>query len=428
MNAVPDCDTIVLGAGPAGIGAAIGLGARAIVLERASDVAGLSGSVTLDGAVFDLGGHSFHTPHQKIRKLVFDALPMEEQRRDAWCLVAGSWVKYPFQQHFADLPDPGLRERCARGLATPGNWRQAQNFDSYLGLRFGAGIADAFLRPYNVKLWGKDLTRMSAHWAEERVAAPAGAEVILDDKSRGRLPLQADTTVAYPARGGYGEIFTSLARRIPHLRLGQQCVCIDPARRTLQTSAGDILKWRKIVSTVPLPALLAMLPHVPPDILEAVAALEALPVHLVMVVLEGRGQVARQRVYCAGEELSGHKTVFNNTSSTWLREQPRHGILVEVAGARDYDPATLARDAVAGLARVGMVDRVSDVRRAEVTRLGLGYPVPTHTRAPTMRAVRSWLGEQGIAIAGRFAEWAYINADEALARGLAVGEQLVDEA
>jgi hypothetical protein len=75
-----------------------------------------------------------------------------------------------------------------------------------------------------------------------------------------------------------------------------------------------------------------------------------------------------------------------------------------------------------------MVDRVSDVRRAEVTRLGLGYPVPTHTRAPTMRAVRSWLGEQGIAIAGRFAEWAYINADEALARGLAVGEQLVDEA
>jgi len=29
------------------------------------------------------------------------------------------------------------------------------NFDSYLDLRFGVGIAEAFLRPYNTKLWGR---------------------------------------------------------------------------------------------------------------------------------------------------------------------------------------------------------------------------------------------------------------------------------
>ena len=55
-----------------------------------------------------------------------------------------------------------------------------------------------------------------------------------------------------------------------------------------------------------------------------------------------------------------------------------------------------------------------------------GYPVPTHNRASTVRKVREWLGEQGISIAGRFAEWAYINADEALARGLAIGEKLAE--
>ena len=51
-------DTIVLGAGPAGIGAAIRLGKRAIVLERAPHLAGLSRTIVLEGAVFDLGGHS----------------------------------------------------------------------------------------------------------------------------------------------------------------------------------------------------------------------------------------------------------------------------------------------------------------------------------------------------------------------------------
>ena len=61
-------------------------------------------------------------------------------------------------------------------------------------------------------------------------------------------------------------------------------------------------------------------------------------------------------------------------------------------------------------------------------RIPLGYPVPTHTRATTLSNARAWLEEQGIAIVGRFAEWAYINADEALARGLEIGDALFQAA
>jgi protoporphyrinogen oxidase len=418
-------DTIVLGAGPAGIGAAISLEKRAIVLERSPEVAGLCRTIELDGAVFDLGGHSFHTPHEKVRRLVFDALPMEQQRREAWCLVAGSWVAYPFQQHFAELPDAELRASCARGLAEAGEWRDAANFDMYLNLRFGRGIAEAFLRPYNAKLWGADLARMSADWTIERVAAPAGTEQRFLEKGGLRLPLQADTTVAYPARGGYGEIFRTLARRVSDLRLGEAAVRIDPLRQTLQTSSGQTLAWRQIVSTIPLPDLLALLTNVPVEIAASVAALEALPVYLVMVVLEGRGKVDRQRVYCAGTELPGHKVVFNHTSSVWLREKPHHGILVEVAGGNEHAPAILAQRVVTGLVATGMISRTPEVRRVEVTRLGLGYPVPTHARAATLSKVRTWLEERGVSIVGRFAEWAYINADEALARGMEIGDALV---
>lgn len=395
------------------------------MLERSGEVAGLCRTVELDGAVFDLGGHSFHTPHENVRCLVFDALQMEQQRREAWCFVAGSWVAYPFQRHFAELPDPELRASCARGLAAAGEWRDAANFDSYLDLRFGRGIAEAFLRPYNAKLWGADLARMSADWTSERVAAPAGTEQRFKDDGGVRLPLEADTTIAYPARGGYGEIFRCLARGITDLRLGEAVTHIDPLRQTLETRSGQTLAWHRIVSTVPLPDLLALLTDVPMDIAAGVATLEALPVYLVMVVLDGRGKLDRQRVYCAGNELPGHKVVFNHTSSTWLREKPRHGILIEVAGGKEHDPAILALSAVADLVATGLIGGASEVRRVEVTRLTLGYPVPTHARAATMSMVRAWLDERGIAIAGRFAEWAYINADEALARGMEIGDALV---
>jgi protoporphyrinogen oxidase len=66
-------DTIVIGAGPARLGAALALGDSAIVLEKREAAGGPCGTVTLDGAIFDLGGHSFHTasrhPSACIRRL-----------------------------------------------------------------------------------------------------------------------------------------------------------------------------------------------------------------------------------------------------------------------------------------------------------------------------------------------------------------------
>src|SRR5262245_11804177 len=97
---------IVLGAGPAGVAAGLALGERGLVLEARQTVGGLCQTIELDGAVFDLGGHSFHTPHAAVRELVFDALPMYEQKREARCYSHGVVIPYPFQEYFQQLPDP----------------------------------------------------------------------------------------------------------------------------------------------------------------------------------------------------------------------------------------------------------------------------------------------------------------------------------
>ncbi len=418
-------EVVIIGAGPAGLGAALALGRQAVVLEACAEVAGLSRSINLDGAVFDLGGHSFHTPHPAVRELVFGALEMEVQRRDAWCWLNGEWVAYPFQKHVAMLGDPALRAACLAGMEAAGDWRAAPDFDTYLERRFGAPLADLFMRPYNRKLWGQDLSRLTTGWTGERVAGPAGAAEQFAETGGQRTPLQAETSIAYPARGGFGEIFRALARRVPNLRLGVAVRRIDPARRQLTTSTGETMRWRHLVSTLALPALLALVPHVPPEIAAAAARLERIAVNLVMVVLEGRGPVHRQRVYCPERAMPGHKIVLNHTSSAWLRDLPRHGIQVEVAGP-SADPRLLGQEVVAGLTRLGLITGPGEVRRVEVLRLEHGYPAPTHERDAIMRKIRAWLAAHGISLAGRFAEWAYINADEALSRGLALGRRLHD--
>ena len=421
-------DTIVIGAGPAGLGAALALGDSAVVLESRETVAGLCGSLTLDGAIFDLGGHSFTTPHPAIRRLVFDALDMEEQKRDAWCWLNGEWVHYPFQQHFSELADFDSRHACQIGLEATNGWRDPANFDEYLDQRFGHGITELFMRPYNRKLWGADLTRLDTDWVAERVAAPLGTAQSCMSKNGRRQPFTKEAVIAYPAKGGYGEIFQALAQKVTGLRFAQHVISIDPRTSTLRTASGETASWRRLISTLPLPALLRLIPNVPAAISSAVSALEALPITLVMLVLDGRHETLRQRIYCPDENIIGHKVVLNHNSSRWLRALPRHGVQVELSEFSPFSSSTnvkaLVNDVVAGLLRMAVISSPDYVRCTKVLRIPLGYPVQTHSRSNIVALAQHWLSEHHIYTVGRFGEWAYINSDEALYRGHCLGMKL----
>ena len=62
---------IIIGAGPAGLGAAHDLvdrGIQPILLEKGSNVGGLSRTETYKGYFFDVGGHRFFTKNREIEK------------------------------------------------------------------------------------------------------------------------------------------------------------------------------------------------------------------------------------------------------------------------------------------------------------------------------------------------------------------------
>jgi protoporphyrinogen oxidase len=418
-------EVVIIGAGPAGIGAGLALGEQALVLDRRPHAGGLCETVVLDGAVFDLGGHSFHTPHPDVRRLVFDALPMEEQPRQASCFVKGEWVPYPFQANFTSLRNEAVIAECREGLEARDASRPASNLDEHLRFRHGEGIARHFLGPYNEKLWGRDLTRLSADWTAERIANPGASSGRGMGDGGARTPLQADSTIAYPAKGGYGEIFRALAARLPRVRFDETVAAIDPWERSLTTSRGERVRYTNVVSTLPLPRLLDLLPDVPEGLRASVDRLVALPLVLVLLALETRLETPMQRVYCPGDEIPAHKLVLNHNSSSSLRSLSRHGVLAEVSAAQPVLPAPeLTERLIESLVAMGLLENRGQVRNARIIEVPFGYPVPTHERATIVAAARAWLEERDIHTLGRFGEWAYINADEALFRGLEMGARL----
>lgn len=419
-------NTVVIGAGPAGIGVGLALGSDATVVEQAPEPGGLCRSHERHGTVFDYGGHSFHTPHPAVRELVCSAIEMYEQKREAWCATHDTMVPYPFQAHFSRIRQPAVIDECQAGLDMADEGRGAASFEEYVKRRFGPGIAKHFLLPYNRKLWGPDLSRMAADWAGERVAASAKAAERFAETGGRRLPLQADTTVAYPARGGFGEIMRALASRLTDLRLGKTAVRLDPDDRELILHDGGALRWDRLVSTIPLDQLLALLPAVPDELMAGARRLEALPLALVVVYVEHPVDTPIQRIYSADPECPPHKIALNHNSSSFLRTLPRHAVVAEVSSApKKPRPAEgLERAVVRHLTRLGIIASPADVLATEVLPVPYAYPVPTHDRDAIVARIKAWLRERGIHTVGRFGEWAYINADEALHRGLTLGRTL----
>src|SRR5262249_13052322 len=153
----------------------------------------------------DIGGHSFHTPHPEVKRLVFNSIEMNEQKREARCYAYGTVIPYPFQRHFQQLRDPAVVKECERGLRRVPTTPKTNHLEEYLKTRFGSGVSKHFLLPYNQKLWQRDLKQLSADWVNQRIAAPEGKNETFHFSGGQRKPLQEDTLIGYPARGGYGE-------------------------------------------------------------------------------------------------------------------------------------------------------------------------------------------------------------------------------
>lgn len=420
---------VILGAGPAGICAALELGEDALVLERQSEIGGLTCSFELGGVVFDLGGHSFHTPHPEIRHLVFDAVEMDEQPRDARCYVNGSLIAYPFQKNFHRLEDRRVVEECERGLRCAGSGEAAANLKRYLCERFGAGLAKHFLLPYNRKLWGVGLEGISTDWVGERIAKPAGESECFETSGGRRKPLQGGMVVAYPARGGFGEIAKALARRTANLRLGTRVKVIDPRAHTLVTAAGETISWRRLISTLPLDRLVGCVTGVPDSLRARIADLRRIALKLVCVVIDRPVETSIQRIYSAGSDIAAHKIGIANNSSDSLRALPRQGIFGEIAYAPGdcLDHGTLESRFIENLLDLKLLRDRSEIAMARTIDVPYAYPVPTLERSAIVAEAKAWLESQDIHTLGRFGEWAYINSDEAMFRGMTLGRRLAGE-
>ena len=349
------------------------------------------------------------------------------QTRNAQVYTHGTLIPYPFQKFYDRIPDPDVVRECEAGLRAAAEAKQdATNFEDFIVQKFGRGVADHFMLPYNRKLWARDLSQVSCDWTGQRVAAAKGSEERFDTQGGVRRPLQAGTAVGYPHHGGFDEIYKAFVPHVPGLELRTTIAEIDPVAKTATTTKGKTYAWRSLVSTIPLPALLRMVTGLPDDLIRLGDRLEFLSIHVELLMTKRPLPTPIQRIYVSDPGILPHKIALNHNSSDSLRGRARHAIMAEVSHSQHkaVDLARVAPQTISLLCELGILEGPADIIWRGEVEATYGYPVYTMDRPRVVQQLKTELARHHIHTAGRFGEWEYINSDKCVHKGLALGQAL----
>ncbi len=303
---------VILGAGPAGLGAAAGLTrgriAQVTVLEQNRAVGGNAASFELAGMRVDYGSHRLHPacdPRilEDIRAMLGDDLL--DRPRHGRIRLRNRWIHFPLKPLDLVLrlpPDFALEaagdfvKRVAKLKPNP-NPNGTETFASVLEQGLGRTICRDFYFPYARKLWGVEPEELSATQARRRVSA--GSPVKMMRKVLMAVPglkPRGSGRFFYPRRG-YGQISEAYYKAALEagavFHLGSRVQAVEMARNGMHTvryeqeGRPQSVHADHVWSTIPITVLARILqPSPPSEYLQAAASIGYRAMILIYLVVE----------------------------------------------------------------------------------------------------------------------------------------------
>jgi protoporphyrinogen oxidase len=202
---------VIIGAGPAGLTAALELlrrsDLRVIVLERSEYMGGISRTVEYKGNRIDIGGHRFFSKSDRVMAWWLEILPLAGDadsvityHRQSRVIAANAsaagdpadadrvmlirprksriyylrrFFDYPISLNFETLRGLGLRRavRIAASYAwsTVHRIRPEETLEQFMINRFGRELYSTFFKAYTEKVWGVPCDQISSEWGAQRI-------------------------------------------------------------------------------------------------------------------------------------------------------------------------------------------------------------------------------------------------------------------
>jgi len=416
-------ETIILGAGLAGMATAFHLGtAEHLVLEAAGQAGGLCVTSFEKGYGFDVTGHWLHLRDAGVREQFGSLVPMAQVVRKSRILSHDRLVAYPFQSNLKDLP-ADVRDECLDGameahLRRESGVPEPRRFGDYVLHHFGKGIAREFMFPYNRKLWGVLPNEISHAWCQRFVPVPDLRQIkdgaFCDRNERTGY----NASFSYPESGGIGAFSAALAAKVASgIRYQSRIVALHPGEQWVECDDGRRYGYRRLVSSVPLQELVAMILGVPPEVAEAGKRLRATSVTYYDLGVRRPVLAGLHWLYLPDPAMPAYRIGCYSNAVPSMAPDRCSSLYVELANGVEIDHDEALASVLDVLDSLGTSVGREDIDVWRIREIPYAYVLYDEAYEEARGAALSWLAAAGIRSIGRYGSWVYNSMEDALVEG-----------
>jgi len=323
--------------------------------------------------------------------------------KDSRIHFKGKWIDFPFQRNIHQLPYDDfidcLVDLFERDTTPP------SNFKAMLFGKFGKGICERFLFPYNEKLYATDLTHLDVD-AMGRFFPHANAEEIIRG-FRGNNNQSYNATFTYPEGGAIEYVrATQQAVAKDRILLNEPVTHLDLNKKLARTPQREI-QFERVVSCAPFPRLLE-LTATPHD-----ASLYTYNKVLVFNLgFSSKGPKGVHWIYYPERDLCFYRVGFYDN----IFDSPRMSLYVEIGYPKDavIDAShveQMRERTLSDLRRVGVITDQKLVSWHSIV-LDPAYVHITQRSLADVVEKKKLLAEQGVHSIGRYGSWTYCSIED----------------
>lgn len=437
-------DILILGAGIGGLTLGAELAQKKIdfmIVEKEESPGGLIRTEKFAGVDCSAGVRYIHSDESEIaNEYIREYLKLDAKEESIKIagLLSDRLVGFPFQLNLKALP-LSKRVRIFSELVRIQRGKKvkiSKNYREWAYNKFGVTFSELFLIPHSEKSWRCFSDEIDYLGLSKKVILPNIGEMlkscffgIKSSHHKGRLHVE----------GGFQSIVDELVLSMPKEKIIHNTMVerIDLKKKKVLLSSETMkydnaeIEYNHLVNTIPLPGFLKLASFVGlPD--RIVTAAEMLRYNLmtsVLVKLQYPIVFPHHFLYVPNRNICFHRM---SSPLKFINGSDETSILnVEVSWEKgfrkllersDYQ-MQLVQSVEDGLRRLGFMD-INAIIAHRINFIHPCYILTDHNYLIAMERIHEYLGEQGVKLMGRFAEWNNLRIASTIERAIKISEQL----
>ena len=389
------------------------------VFEKESCAGGLIRCKRINGNLFHTcGGHVFNSKRQDVLNWFWSIFQREEEftKTDRNSCVfmdkndtslEHDNIPYPIENHvylFSEATQKAFYEDLEEIDKVKGLNAQFTDYDSFgdfLRWRFGKTLYKLYFRPYNEKVWRRDLTTVPMSWMEGKLPMPTTQEMRVNNANKVEEKAFVHSSFWYEKKDGSQYIANRLAERL-NIKYNANIDRIQYLEG--KWLVGDEI-FEKVIFCGNIKDMVKMIDGI--DLSSYKEAVAALEYHGTTAVFCEIDKNPYSWIYQPSRRHESHRIICTgNFSSTNNDSSLPDG---RITATIEFTDEISKMDILNNLKRIPLNPKYIEHKYNQYT-----YPIQDANTRNLIKNIKATLAPNGFFFTGRFADWEYYNMDVAI--------------